>query len=101
MENGIGLFLLLLLRRPVACKFEICLFNLATPAISFLNSVICAGVDLDRFPRKPPLLCYIIIINYIREETHSLCSKLKCMHRTNTKLICKCINHTIADFTRP
>ena len=29
----------------------------------------CADADLDRFPRKPPLLHYIIIFNYIEEET--------------------------------
>ena len=32
--------LVLLLRHPVACKFEICLFKLATLAISSLNSVV-------------------------------------------------------------
>ena len=42
------LLLLLLLRRPVACKFEICLFKLATSAISSLNSVVCEVATLAK-----------------------------------------------------
>ena len=43
------LFLLLLLRCPVACKSESCLLKFATSALSFPNSVACgvATVVMD------------------------------------------------------